>query len=138
MTIILDNTFLYDVQLPGDKILGLARFLLGVGVPGNAKDLYHQIEALASLENNRLVAIYFIFPFSVFLCFCLVSVKCCVLGSLLVELRCSIVAASSPAPVLYLHIKHFLKCRVSIPLILSLPTSVLSLTRKDQLKVWRF
>ncbi|KAH0669936.1 hypothetical protein KY290_026679 [Solanum tuberosum] len=66
-----------NLNLPGDKILGLARFLLGAGVPGNAKDLYYQIEALASLENNR----------------------------------------------------------VSIPLILSLPTSVLSLTRKDQLKV---
>ncbi|KAK4373065.1 hypothetical protein RND71_008449 [Anisodus tanguticus] len=66
-----------NLNLPGDKILGLARFLLGVGVPGNAKDLYYQIEALASLENNR----------------------------------------------------------VSIPLILSLPTSVLSLTKKNQLKV---
>ncbi|XP_016449270.1 dolichyl-diphosphooligosaccharide--protein glycosyltransferase subunit 2 isoform X3 [Nicotiana tabacum] len=65
------------LNLPGDKILGLARFLLGAGVPGNAKDLYYQIDALASLENNR----------------------------------------------------------VSIPLVLSLPASVLSLTRKNQLKV---
>ncbi|XP_009597183.1 dolichyl-diphosphooligosaccharide--protein glycosyltransferase subunit 2-like [Nicotiana tomentosiformis] len=66
-----------DLNLPGDKILGLARFFLGVGIPGNAEDLFYQLDALASLENNR----------------------------------------------------------VSIPLILSLPTAVLSLTRKDQLKV---
>ncbi|KAM3344645.1 dolichyl-diphosphooligosaccharide-protein glycosyltransferase subunit 2 [Capsicum galapagoense] len=66
-----------NLNLPGDKILGLARFFLGIGVPGNAKDLYYQVEALASLENNR----------------------------------------------------------VSMPLILSLPTNVLSLTRKDPLKV---
>lgn len=31
---------------------------------------------------------------------------------------------------------HLLRCRVSIPLILSLPATVLSLTRKDQLKVF--
>ncbi|KAK4369200.1 hypothetical protein RND71_012992 [Anisodus tanguticus] len=66
-----------DLNLPGDKILGLARFFLGVGIPGNAEDLFYQLDALASLENNR----------------------------------------------------------VSIPLILSLPAAVLSLTRKDQLKV---
>lgn len=78
MIVILDNTFLYDVQLPGDKILGLARFLLGAGVPGNAKDLYYQIEALTSLENNRFIAIYILFILSDFLCICFVSVKCCV------------------------------------------------------------
>ncbi|XP_016509756.2 dolichyl-diphosphooligosaccharide--protein glycosyltransferase subunit 2-like isoform X2 [Nicotiana tabacum] len=66
-----------DLNLPGDKILGLARFFLGVGIPGKAEDLFYQLDALASLENNR----------------------------------------------------------VSIPLILSPPTAVLSLTRKDQLKV---
>lgn len=41
------------MQLPGDKILGLARFFLGVGIPGNAEDLFYQLDALASLENNR-------------------------------------------------------------------------------------
>ncbi|KAL3332079.1 hypothetical protein AABB24_032607 [Solanum stoloniferum] len=66
-----------DLNLPGDKMLGLARFFLSVGIPGNAEDLFYQLDALASLENNR----------------------------------------------------------VSIPLILSLPTAVLSLTSKDQLKV---
>ncbi|KAF3632097.1 Dolichyl-diphosphooligosaccharide--protein glycosyltransferase subunit 2 [Capsicum annuum] len=66
-----------DLNLPGDKILGLARFFLGVGIPGNAEDLFYQLDALDSLENNR----------------------------------------------------------VSIPLILSLPTAVISLTRRDQLKV---
>ncbi|KAL6968188.1 proteasome regulatory particle base subunit [Sarracenia purpurea var. burkii] len=65
------------INLPGDKILGLAKFFLAIGIPGNAKDFYNQIDALACLESNR----------------------------------------------------------VSIPLILSLPATVLSLTRKDQLKV---
>ncbi|KAL6972359.1 proteasome regulatory particle base subunit, partial [Sarracenia purpurea var. burkii] len=64
-------------RLPGDKILGLAKFFLAIGIPGNAKDFYNQIDALACLESNR----------------------------------------------------------VSIPLILSLPATVLSLTRKDQLKL---
>ncbi|CDP03756.1 unnamed protein product [Coffea canephora] len=68
-----------SLNLPGDRVLCLAKFFLGIGVPGNFKDLYHQIDALASLENNRQV--------------------------------------------------------ISIPLILSLPSSVLSVTRKDQLKV---
>ncbi|KAK9083171.1 hypothetical protein Scep_029642 [Stephania cephalantha] len=63
--------------LPGDKILGLARFFLGIGVPGNAKDLFTQIDSVACLEDNK----------------------------------------------------------ISIPLILSLPATVLSLTKKDQLKV---
>lgn len=66
-----------SLHVPGEKILGLAKFFLGVGIPGNAKDLYDQVDALAHLEKNR----------------------------------------------------------VSVPLILSLPTSVLSLTKKDQLKV---
>ncbi|GMP93305.1 hypothetical protein CsSME_00043201 [Camellia sinensis var. sinensis] len=66
-----------SLNLPGAKILGLAKFFLGIGIPGNAKDFYNQIDALACLESNR----------------------------------------------------------VSIPLILSLPATVLSLTREDQLKV---
>ncbi|KAL3517710.1 hypothetical protein ACH5RR_020299 [Cinchona calisaya] len=66
-----------SLDLPGDRVLCLAKFFLGIGIPGNFRDLYHQIDALASLENNR----------------------------------------------------------VSVPLILSLPSSVLSVTRKDQLKV---
>ncbi|KAF7804626.1 dolichyl-diphosphooligosaccharide--protein glycosyltransferase subunit 2 [Senna tora] len=65
------------LNLPGDKILGLAKFFLGIGIPGDAKDFFNQIESLALLENNR----------------------------------------------------------VSTPLILSLPTTVFSLTKKDQLKV---
>ncbi|XP_009336135.2 dolichyl-diphosphooligosaccharide--protein glycosyltransferase subunit 2 isoform X1 [Pyrus x bretschneideri] len=66
-----------SLQVPGDKILGLAKFFLGVGIPGNAKDFFNQIDSLASLESNK----------------------------------------------------------VSIPLILSLPATVLSLTKKDQLQV---
>nr|KAJ0221307.1 hypothetical protein LSAT_V11C200092930 [Lactuca sativa] len=37
----------------GDKILGLARFFLGIGIPGNSKGLYHQIDALDCLDQNR-------------------------------------------------------------------------------------
>ncbi|KAI3449788.1 hypothetical protein Pfo_006453 [Paulownia fortunei] len=66
-----------SLNLPGEKILGLAKFFLGIGIPGSAKDLYYQIDALACLENIR----------------------------------------------------------GSIPLILSLPAAVLSVTKKDQLKV---
>ncbi|KAI3668012.1 hypothetical protein L6452_43083 [Arctium lappa] len=66
-----------SLNIPGDKILGLARFFLGIGIPGNGKDLYYQIDALACLENNR----------------------------------------------------------VSVPLILSLPACVISVTRQEKLKV---
>lgn len=66
-----------NIKLPGDKILGLAEFFLSIGIPGDTKDFFNQIDSLASLENNR----------------------------------------------------------VSVPLILSLPATVLSLSKKDQLKV---
>ncbi|CAM0884275.1 unnamed protein product [Alopecurus aequalis] len=65
------------LNIPGEKILGLAKFFLGIGLPGSAKDCFNQIESLSLLENNR----------------------------------------------------------VFVPLILSLPSKVLSLTSKDQLKV---
>ncbi|BAT85542.1 Dolichyl-diphosphooligosaccharide--protein glycosyltransferase subunit 2 [Vigna angularis] len=65
------------VNLPGNKVLGLAKFFLGIGIPGDAKDFFNQVESLALLENNR----------------------------------------------------------VSIPLVLSLPETVYSLSKKDQLKV---
>ncbi|PWA44592.1 ribophorin II (RPN2) family protein [Artemisia annua] len=41
-----------SLNIPEDKILGLARFFLGIGIPGNSKDLYYQIDALSCLENN--------------------------------------------------------------------------------------
>ncbi|KAJ6392151.1 hypothetical protein OIU77_025998 [Salix suchowensis] len=66
-----------SLNLPSAKILGLARFLLGIGIPGDAKDLFNQVDSLASLESNS----------------------------------------------------------VSIPLILLLPATVLSLTKKDSVKV---
>jgi oligosaccharyltransferase complex subunit delta (ribophorin II) len=66
-----------SLNLPGDKVLGLSKFFLGVGVPGNAKDLYYQIDALNCLESNR----------------------------------------------------------IAIPLILSLPATVVSLSKADKLKV---
>ncbi|KAL0737963.1 hypothetical protein Bca4012_014173 [Brassica carinata] len=49
------------LNLPGDKIVGLAKFVLGVGIPGDAKDFFNQIDALACLEDNRQV--YFHAPF---------------------------------------------------------------------------
>uniref|UniRef100_A0A803PGL8 Dolichyl-diphosphooligosaccharide--protein glycosyltransferase subunit 2 n=1 Tax=Cannabis sativa TaxID=3483 RepID=A0A803PGL8_CANSA len=66
-----------SIKLPGEKILGLAKFFLGIGVPGDAKDFFNQVDSLACLENNR----------------------------------------------------------VSVPLILSVPATVLSLSKKNQLKV---
>ncbi|KAK8960272.1 Dolichyl-diphosphooligosaccharide--protein glycosyltransferase subunit 2 [Platanthera guangdongensis] len=65
------------VNIPGNKVLGVAKLFLSLGVPGTIKDLFHQIEALSCLENNRIY----------------------------------------------------------IPLIISLPATVLSLTSQDQLKV---
>ncbi|EEC72011.1 hypothetical protein OsI_04877 [Oryza sativa Indica Group] len=65
------------LNIPGEKILGLAKFFLGIGLPGSAKDFFNQIESLSFLENNR----------------------------------------------------------VFVPLVLSLPSKVFSLTSKDQLKV---
>ncbi|KAG7546731.1 Dolichyl-diphosphooligosaccharide--protein glycosyltransferase subunit Swp1 [Arabidopsis suecica] len=65
------------LNLPGDKIVGLAKFFLGVGIPGDAKDFFNQIDALACLEDNKF----------------------------------------------------------SVPLILSLPSTVISLTKKEPLKV---
>ncbi|KOM35242.1 hypothetical protein LR48_Vigan02g139200 [Vigna angularis] len=44
-----------EINLPGDIILGLAKFFLGIGIPGNAKDFFNQVESLAVLENNRQV-----------------------------------------------------------------------------------
>ncbi|CAN6913500.1 unnamed protein product [Brassica oleracea] len=65
------------LNLPGDKIVGLAKFFLSVGIPGDAKDFFNQIDALACLEDNSF----------------------------------------------------------SVPLILSLPSSVISLTKNEPLKV---
>ncbi|XP_004493790.1 dolichyl-diphosphooligosaccharide--protein glycosyltransferase subunit 2-like isoform X2 [Cicer arietinum] len=65
------------IDLPGDKILGLANFFLAIGVPGSAKDFFNQVESLALLESKR----------------------------------------------------------VPIPLVLSLPATVYSLSKEDQLKV---
>ncbi|OMP11124.1 Ribophorin II [Corchorus olitorius] len=42
-----------SLNLPGDKILGLAKFFLGIEAPGDAKDFFNQIDSLACLENNR-------------------------------------------------------------------------------------
>ena len=49
------NTLFLCLQLPGDEILGLAKFFLSIGIPGDTKDFFNQIDSLASLENNRQV-----------------------------------------------------------------------------------
>jgi len=49
------NVTALHFQLPGDKVLGLAKFFLGIGIPGDAKDFFNQVESLALLENNRQV-----------------------------------------------------------------------------------
>lgn len=46
-------TLVLILQVSGEKLLGLAKFFLGIGIPGDAKDFFNQIEALACLENNR-------------------------------------------------------------------------------------
>nr|KYP37506.1 Dolichyl-diphosphooligosaccharide--protein glycosyltransferase subunit 2 [Cajanus cajan] len=50
-----------------DKILGLAKFFLGIGIPGDAKDFFNQVESLALLENNRQlygdISLFFFFLF---------------------------------------------------------------------------
>lgn len=48
------------MQLLGDKLLGLANFFLGIGVPGDAKDFFNQIDSLACLEDNRYLLIWFL------------------------------------------------------------------------------
>lgn len=61
------------MQLPGDKIVGLAKFLLGVGIPGDAKDFFNQIDALACLEDNRQC--YFHAPYEISLQFISVHLR---------------------------------------------------------------
>ncbi|KAM0860951.1 hypothetical protein ACQ4PT_046220 [Festuca glaucescens] len=92
-------------NIPGEKILGLGKFFLGIGLPGSAKDCFNQIESLSLLENNRQVTIFL----DIF---------------------------EDCAPHIYFNAYLFSAiCRVFVPLILSLPSKVLSLTSKDQLKV---
>lgn len=49
------NAYAFGFQLSGDKIVGLAKFFLGIGIPGDSKDLFNQIDSLACLENSRQV-----------------------------------------------------------------------------------
>ncbi|KAK4801033.1 hypothetical protein SAY86_021520 [Trapa natans] len=65
------------VNLPEDTILGLTKYFLSIGVPGDAKEFFNQVNSLSCLENSR----------------------------------------------------------VSVPLVLTLPTTVVSLSSKDKLKV---
>ncbi|RYR25018.1 hypothetical protein HN51_047044 [Arachis hypogaea] len=104
-----------EINLPGDKTLGLAKFLLGIGVPGDAKDFFNQVESLAFLESKRQVPIQvnLLFKFVLqqyFFSFCFLFFS----ANVTLDLSC---------------------CRVTIPLILSLPETVYSLTTKGQLKV---
>ncbi|PNY10772.1 dolichyl-diphosphooligosaccharide-protein glycosyltransferase, partial [Trifolium pratense] len=78
------------INLPGDTILGLAKFFLSIGIPGDAKDFFNQVESLSFLDSNRQV----------------------------------LSKEQSPS-----------YNEISIPLILSLPETVYSLTKKGQFKV---
>ncbi|KAG2291510.1 hypothetical protein Bca52824_038179 [Brassica carinata] len=82
------------LNLAGDKIVGVAKFFLGVGIPGDAKDFFNQIDAVACLEDNRQC--YFHAPSMQFL---------------------------------------FGLFQFAVPLILSLSSTVISLTKKEPLKV---
>ncbi|WCJ44145.1 Dolichyl-diphosphooligosaccharide--protein glycosyltransferase subunit 2 [Euphorbia peplus] len=66
-----------SLNLQSNKMIGLAKFFLSIDIPGDAKDLFNQVDSLAFLESNR----------------------------------------------------------VSIPLILSPPSTILSLSKKDAIKV---
>ncbi|GAU43425.1 hypothetical protein TSUD_334880 [Trifolium subterraneum] len=88
------------IDLPGDKVLGLAKFFLGIGVPGSAKDFFNQVESLALLESKRQVLFGKIYNF----------------------------ITTYASNILFWY-------RVPIPLVLSLPATVYSLSKKDQLKV---
>ena len=57
------------MQIPGDKILGLAKFLLSIGVPGSTNDLFNQIDSVFCLENNRQVNYDMYSPASVIMTF---------------------------------------------------------------------
>ncbi|GAY40308.1 hypothetical protein CUMW_050920, partial [Citrus unshiu] len=46
-----------SLNLPGDKILGIAKFFLGIGIPGDTKNFFDQVDSLACLENNRQVKV---------------------------------------------------------------------------------
>ena len=71
-------------QLPSEKIVGLAKFFLGIGIPGDAKDLFNQVDSLAYLESNRhVLSCYFLYAdFSHFI----VMLPCNVLKFFLVAL----------------------------------------------------
>lgn len=49
------------MQIQGDKILGLAKFFLSIGIPGSSKDLFNQIDSLSCLEKNRQVNVNVLF-----------------------------------------------------------------------------
>ncbi|KAK9206513.1 hypothetical protein WN943_016790 [Citrus x changshan-huyou] len=46
-----------SLNLTGDKILGIAKFFLGIGIPGDTKNFFDQVDSLACLENNRQVKV---------------------------------------------------------------------------------
>ncbi|KAJ4834293.1 hypothetical protein Tsubulata_028303 [Turnera subulata] len=122
-----------SLNIPEDKILGLARFFLGIGIPGDSKDFFNQIDSLACLENNRQL-FFLTCPF--FGHSASVIFYPCDNRSLVIEYGLGGVWGWL--------IEKYTLCYtafreatnpVFIPLILSLPATVLSLTKKDTLKV---
>uniref|UniRef100_M4FCG5 Dolichyl-diphosphooligosaccharide--protein glycosyltransferase subunit 2 n=1 Tax=Brassica campestris TaxID=3711 RepID=M4FCG5_BRACM len=113
------------LNLPGDKIVGLAKFFLGVGIPGDAKDFFNQIDALACLEDNRqgyFHAIYAIYLLRLVVHHLRIMNK---MTAEMISVEKTIICATV---VVY-------DFRFSVPLILSLPSTVISLSKKEPLKV---
>ncbi|KAF3592778.1 hypothetical protein DY000_02026999 [Brassica cretica] len=113
------------LNLPGDKIVGLAKFFLGVGIPGDAKDFFNQIDALACLEDNRQGYFHAIYLLRLVVHHLRILNKMIAAEMISVEKSRTIICATAV----------FCDFRFSVPLILSLPSTVISLTKKEPLKV---
>ncbi|XP_057844842.1 dolichyl-diphosphooligosaccharide--protein glycosyltransferase subunit 2 [Cryptomeria japonica] len=42
------------INIPEDKVVGIAKFFLSIGVPGSSTEMYHQLDALGHLEKNSV------------------------------------------------------------------------------------
>lgn len=104
----------YLLQIEGDTVLGLAKFFLSIGIPGSSKDFFYQVESLSCFEKNRQE-----FSWVLSIICQLVNYFLCII-SYYMKLNIG---------------KFFLCCSAFIPLVFSLPSSVLSSSTKDLLKV---
>lgn len=42
------------LNIPEDKVVGIANFFLSIGVPGSSIEMYHQLDSLGNLEDNSI------------------------------------------------------------------------------------